>query len=52
MRLACNLGLNKPIVLVLDNPRCQKCKLVQTYASSVGIQLCYLPCYSPQLNLI
>ncbi|NRB09804.1 MAG: transposase, partial [Richelia sp.] len=47
-----NLGLNKPIVIVLDNARTQKCKLVQNYAISVGIQLCYLPCDSPQLNLI
>ena len=46
------MGLNKPIVIVLDNARYQKCKLVQNYATSVGIQLCYLPCYSPQLNLI
>ncbi|CDN12719.1 Mobile element protein [Richelia intracellularis] len=43
-----NLGLNKPIVIVLDNARYQKCKLVQNYAASVGIQLCYLLCYSPQ----
>ncbi|NRB06305.1 MAG: transposase [Richelia sp.] len=46
------MGLNKPIVIVLDNARYQKCKLVQNYATEVGIQLCYLPCYSPQLNLI
>ncbi|NRB09295.1 MAG: transposase, partial [Richelia sp.] len=25
---------------------------LQNYATSVSIQLCYLPCYSPQLNLI
>ena len=47
-----NLGQNKPIVIVLDNARYDKCKLLQNYATSVGIQLCYLPCYSPQLNLI
>ena len=46
------MGLNKPIVIVLDNAIYKKCKLVQNYAISVGIQLCYLPCYSPQLNLI
>ena len=46
------MGLNKPIVIVLDNARYHKWKLVQKYATSVGIQLCYLPCYSPQLNLI
>ncbi|CDN14202.1 Mobile element protein [Richelia intracellularis] len=47
-----NLGVNKPIVIVRDNAREQKCKLVQNYAIPVGIQLCYLPCNSPQLNLI
>ncbi|NRB09365.1 MAG: transposase [Richelia sp.] len=47
-----NLGVNKPIVIVRDNARYQKCKLVHKYAISVGIQLCYLPCDSPQLNLI
>ncbi|CDN12563.1 Mobile element protein [Richelia intracellularis] len=46
-----NLGLNKPIVILLDNARYHKFKLIQIYATSVGIQLCYLPCYSPQLNL-
>ncbi|NRB06757.1 MAG: transposase [Richelia sp.] len=43
-----NLGLNKPIVLVLDNARYQNCNLVQNYAIAVGIHLCYFPCYSPQ----
>ena len=47
-----NMGLNKPIVIVLDNARYHKCKLEQNYATSVGIQLCYLSCYSPELNLI
>ncbi len=47
-----NLGLNIPITLVLDNAKYQKCKLVQDYAKQLGIQLCYLPSYSPQLNLI
>jgi transposase len=47
-----NLGLNIPIAIVLDNARYQKCQLVQNYAKELGIQLCYLPAYSPQLNLI
>jgi len=47
-----NLGLNIPITLILDNAKYQKCKLVQDYAKNLGIQLCYLPSYSPQLNLI
>lgn len=47
-----NLSLNIPIIIVLDNAKYQKCKLVQNYAEELGIQLCYLPSYSPQLNLI
>jgi len=44
--------LGVPITLVLDNARYQKCKLVRRYAKILGIQLLYLPSYSPQLNLI
>jgi len=47
-----SLGLNIPIILVLDNAKYQKCLLVQDYAKELGIELCYLPSYSPQLNLI
>jgi len=47
-----NLGLDIPIAIVLDNAKYQKCQLVQDYARELGIQLCYLPSYSPQLNLI
>ena len=41
-----------PITLILDNARYQKCKLVRRYARVLGIELLYLPSYSPQLNLI
>jgi len=41
-----------PITLVLDNARYQRCALVQTVAASLGIELLYLPPYSPNLNLI
>jgi transposase len=41
-----------PITLVLDNARYQKCALVQGVAESLGIELLYLPGYSPNLNLI
>ena len=41
-----------PITIVLDNARCQKCKLVQATASLFDIELLYLPAYSPNLNLI
>jgi transposase len=47
-----NLGLVIPITLVLDNARYQKCKVVQDLADSLGIELLYLPPYSPNLNLI
>lgn len=47
-----NLGLDIPLILILDNAKYQKCKLVQDYAKQLDIQLCYLPSYSPQLNLI
>ena len=47
---ALNLGV--PITLFLDNARYQKCALVQTLAASLNIELCYLPSYSPNLNLI
>ena len=45
-----NLGV--PITLVLDNAKYQKCVLVQQLASSLKIELLYLPSYSPNLNLI
>ncbi len=41
-----------PITLVLDNARYQKCALVQGLARQLGIELLYLPSYSPNLNLI
>jgi len=47
-----DLGLAIPITLVLDNARYQKCKVVQDFANFLGIELLYLPPYSPNLNLI
>jgi transposase len=41
-----------PITLVLDNARYQKCVLVSALARQLGIELLYLPSYSPNLNLI
>src|SRR5262245_52265959 len=41
-----------PITIVLDNARYQHCALVQTLAQTLGIELLYLPAYSPNLNLI
>ena len=45
-------GLRVPITLVLDNARYQRCALVQELAGSLGMELLFLPSYSPNLNLI
>lgn len=41
-----------PITLVLDNARYQRNAVVQALADSLGIELLFLPSYSPNLNLI
>ena len=46
------LGLSTPITLVLDNARYQRCQLVLERAKQLGIELLFLPPYSPNLNLI
>jgi len=40
------------VTLVLDNARYQKCASVTEKAKALGIELQYLPAYSPNLNLI
>ena len=45
-------GLTTPITLVLDNAAYQRCELVQSLARELGIELLFLPSYSPNLNLI
>jgi len=47
-----DLQLPTPITLVMDNAKYQHCKLVQDTAKSLGIELLFLPSYSPNLNLI
>jgi transposase len=47
---ALNLGL--PLTGVLDNARYQRCTQVVTLAASLHIEWCFLPPYSPNLNLI
>lgn len=42
----------KPIYIILDNARYQKCQLVRYVAWQFHIQLVYLPPYSPNLNII
>lgn len=41
-----------PLTVVLDNARYQRCALVQNLAAQLGIELLFLPSYSPNLNLI
>jgi transposase len=45
-------GWSGPITVVLDNARYQRNKTVQALAIALGIELLYLPSYSPNLNLI
>ena len=48
--VAQNAGI--PITIVLDNARYQQCAFVKDHASRLGIELLFLPSYSPNLNLI
>jgi hypothetical protein len=41
-----------PVTLVMDNARYQHCALVVEHAKKLGIELLFLPPYSPNLNLI
>ena len=50
-KLSC-LSLGVPMTVFLDNARYQRCRLVQAHADSLGIELLFLPPYSPNLNLI
>lgn len=42
----------RPITIVLDNARYQRCKYVIDIAEKLNIELLFLPPYSPNLNLI
>jgi transposase len=52
LRKLAALHLSVPITLFLDNVRYQKCALVMATAADLHIELCFLPAYSPNLNLI
>ncbi len=41
-----------PVTMILDNARYQRCGYVTEYAGKLGIELLFLPPYSPHLNLI
>ena len=45
-------AIGVPITLVLDNARYQYCQRVRDLAEQLGIELLFLPSYSPNLNLI
>jgi transposase len=47
-----SLYVDIPISIFLDNARYQRCALVVAKAKSLNIELCFLPSYSPNLNLI
>lgn len=47
-----NLNLSIPITVVLDNAPYQRCRAVESFATFLGIELLFLPSYSPNLNLI
>ena len=42
----------KAITIVLDNAKYQRCKIVIGKAAKLGMELMFLPTYSPNLNLI
>ena len=52
LRKIATAGLTTPITLVLDNAAYQRCELVRSLACELGIELLFLPSYSPNLNLI
>ena len=52
LRQLAALNLGVPVTVVLDNARSQRCAQVVTRAASLPIELCFLPPYSPNLNLI
>jgi transposase len=44
--------VDMPVYLVLDNASYQRCRIVFELAEELGINLIYIPPYSPNLNLI
>ena len=52
LRQLAALTLGVPSAVVLDNARYQRCTQVVTLAASLHIELCFLPPYSSNLNLI
>ena len=44
--------VGKPIKIILDNARYQHCNVVIEASQRLGVELVFLPTYSPNLNLI
>lgn len=44
--------VDAPVAVILDNAKYQACNFVKDKACELGIQLIFLPTYSPNLNLI
>jgi transposase len=51
-QVAAFYGPSLPITVFLDNAKYQRCELVRQHAQMLGIELDFLPSYSPNLNLI
>ena len=52
LRAVAARGLVGPVTLVLDNARYQRNDMVKGVAKELGVELRFLPSYSPNLNLI
>ena len=52
LRAVAARGLIGPVTLILDNARYQRNKVVMALAEELGIELLFLPSYSPNLNVI
>jgi transposase len=44
--------VKRPVFIILDNARYQKCEVVSALAKELNIHLIFIPPYSPNLNLI
>lgn len=51
-KLRAHVSPERLITVVLDNAKYQTCALVSECAAACTIELCFLPSYSPNLNLI
>lgn len=54
-KLMCQIAVEfrgLPITLIMDNARYQRCYFVRDLSTALGIEILFLPPYSPNLNLI